>query len=372
MKKVSDALTAVMNAAMVNSADKAKVQLLLQSQSAESEDDLDLQPAGAPDPAAYKSKSGGIVETLEDMLEKAKGELADAQKAEMNSKFDYDMLKQKLEDAMKFGEKELGETKAAKAAAEEAKAVAENDLAVADKATAEGSKHLSDLQNECMTKATEYEESQHGRQGEQTALATAKKILEEKTGGAADREYSFLQISSSTSAGARAKKVKDRVVNMLQALATKDDNNAISLLADRVEAALMMGEDPFAKIKGLISEMIEKLEADAAKEAGHKAFCDKELKETKAKKEESESDLDTLGTKIDKATSKIAKLKEDIATLEAELGAIAVAEKEAWAAAKADYESGVEGVGMALQVLRDYYAEKKEALIQAKHDKATG
>merc|ERR1719337_340140 len=102
----------------------------------------------------------------------------------MNSKFDYEQLKQKLEDAMKFGTKELDETKAAKAAAEEAKAVAENDLAVAEKATAEGSKHLSDLQNECMTKATEYEESQHSRQEELTALATAKKILEEKTGGA--------------------------------------------------------------------------------------------------------------------------------------------------------------------------------------------
>jgi len=382
MKKVSDALQVVMDAGMVNSQDRTKVQALLQAQTAEGEDDLELQPAGAPDPAAYKSKSGGIVDVLEDMLEKAKAELADAQKAEMNSKFDYEQLKQKLEDAMKFGTKELGETKSAKAAAEEAKAVAENDLAVADKATAEGSKHLSDLQNECMTKATEYEESQHGRQGELTALATAKKILEEKTGGAADREYSFLQISSSTSAGARAKKVKDRVVNMLQALATKDDSNAISLLADRVEAASMMGEDPFAKIKGLISEMIEKLEADAAKEAGHKAFCDKEMSETKAKKEEKESDLDTLGTKIDKATSKIAKLKEEIATLTEELGAIAaaqkeadeirMAEKEAWAAAKADYESGVEGVGMALQVLRDYYAEKDEALIQAQHDKATG
>jgi len=382
MKKVSDALQVVMDAGMVNSQDKTKVQALLQAQTAEGEDDLELQPAGAPDPAAYKSKSGGIVDVLEDMLEKAKAELADAQKAEMNSKFDYEQLKQKLEDAMKFGTKELGETKSAKAAAEEAKAVAENDLAVADKSTAEGSKHLSDLQNECMTKATEYEESQHGRQGELTALATAKKILEEKTGGAADREYSFLQIRSSTSAGARAKKLKDRVVNMLQALASKDDSNAISLLADRVEAASMMGEDPFAKIKGLISEMIEKLEADAAKEAGHKAFCDKEMSETKAKKEEKESDLDTLGTKIDKATSKIAKLKEEIATLTEELGAIAaaqkeadeirMAEKEAWAAAKADYESGVEGVGMALQVLRDYYAEKDEALIQAQHDKATG
>jgi len=389
MKKVSDALTAVMDAAMVNSGDKAKVQALLQAQTADTEDDLELQPAGAPDPAAYKSKSGGIVDTLEDMLEKAKAELADAQKAEMNSKFDYDMLKQKLEDAMAFGTKELGEAKTAKAAAEEAKATAEGELAVADKTVAESSKHLSDLQNECMTAATEYGESQHARQEELTALATAKKILEEKTGGASDREYSFLQISSFSTAhaGAHAKHVKDRVVTMLQQLAEKDNNNAISLLADRVEAASMMGEDPFAKIKGLISEMIEKLEADAAKEASHKAFCDKEMKETKAKKEEKESDLDTLGTKIDKATAKIAKLKEEIATLQEELAAIAKAQAEAdeiraaeaaaWKDAKADYESGVEGVGMALQVLRDYYAEKEEALIQqpapgATHSKATG
>merc|ERR1719454_1916419 len=121
----------------------------------------------------------------------------------MNSKFDYDMLKQKLEDAMKFGEKELAETKSAKAAGE-------GDLATAEKTVAESSKHLSDLQNECMTAATEYSESQHSREEELTALATAKKILEEKTGGATDREYSFIQLQSKskTHAGARAQQVK--------------------------------------------------------------------------------------------------------------------------------------------------------------------
>merc|ERR1719240_139991 len=137
----------------------------------------------------------------------------------MNSKFDYDMLKQKLEDAMKFGTKELDETK-------EAKATGEADLATADKATAEGSKHLSDLQNECMTAATEYGESQHSREEELTALATAKKILEEKTGGASDREYSFIQIESTTKVGAHQKQVKSRIVTMLQQLAEKDNSNA--------------------------------------------------------------------------------------------------------------------------------------------------
>ena len=56
MKKVTDALQGLMDAASVNSLDKAKVQALLQSQSGSGDGDMDLalelQPAGAPDPAA--------------------------------------------------------------------------------------------------------------------------------------------------------------------------------------------------------------------------------------------------------------------------------------------------------------------------------
>merc|ERR1719393_380228 len=355
---------------------------LVQAQSGDEDLALELQPAGAPDPAAYKSKSGGIVSVLEDMLEKAKAELADAQKAEMNSKFDYDMLKQKLEDMMANGEKVMDETKKAKAAAAEAKATAQGELDTASKTLSDSETHLKDLQQECMAKAEEYETSQRSRSEELTALDTAKKVLVEKTAGAAEREYSFIQVSAKTRVGVRAKQAKDDVLNLIQGLADKMADKQMSLLASRVEAASMLGADPFAKIKGLIQEMIEKLEEEAAKEAAHKAFCDKEMSETKAKKEDKESDLEDLTTKIDKATSKIAKLTEEIATLEEELGAIAKAqqeagkirteEKAAWEAAKADYESGIEGVGMALKVLRDYYAEKEEALIQAKHDKATG
>merc|ERR1719181_2365034 len=385
--KVMDALEAVIVSAGVNSADKAKVQALLQATQGDSDSDLEFQPAGAPDPAAYKSKSGGILSVLEDMLEKAKAELAAAQKAEMNSAFDFKMLKQKIEDAVAFGEKTLAETKAAKAAAEEAKATATGELETASKNLSDDETHLKDLQQECMTASEEDTESKKSRAEELEALGTAKKILEEKTGAASDRAYSFIQISTVSKAGAKTKEVKQHVLDLLQSLAKKNNDKQLSLLAQRIQSAAMLGEDPFAKIKGLISEMIEKLEADVAKEASHKAFCDKELKETKAKKEEKESDLDTLGTKIDKATSKIAKLKEEIATLTEELGAIAAAQKEAdeirseeaaaWKEAKADYESGVEGVGMALQVLRDYYAEKEESLIQqpapgATHSKATG
>merc|ERR1719393_1151904 len=390
MDKVMDALEAVIVSAGVNAADKAKVQALLQATQGSSDADLEFQPAGAPDPAAYKSQSGGILSVLEDMLEKAKAELATAQKAEMNSAFDFKMLKQKIEDAVAFGEKTLAETKKAKAAAEEAKATAEGELETASKNLADDETHLKDLQQECMTASEEDTESKKSRAEELEALATAKKILEEKTGAAADRAYSFLQIGTVSKAGSKtkAKEVKQHVLDLLQSLAKKNDDKQLSLLAQRIESAAMLGEDPFAKIKGLISEMIEKLEAEAAKEAAHKAFCDKEMSETKAKKEDKETELDDLSTKIDKATSKIAKLKEEVATLEKELGEIAAAQKKAtelrmeqaaaWKAAKADYEEGLEGVGMALQVLRDFYAEKDDSALflqgrmSAKTTKATG
>merc|ERR1719353_2771463 len=319
--KVMDALEAVIVSAGVNAADKAKVQALLQATQGSSDSDLEFQPAGAPDPASYKSKSGGILSVLEDMLEKAKAELATAQKAEMNSAFDFKMLKQKIEDAVAFGEKTLAETKSAKAAAEEAKAVAEGELETASKNLADDETHLKDLQQECITASEEDTESKKSRAEELEALATAKKILEEKTGAASDRAYSFIQIGtvSKSKAGTKTKEVKQHILDLLQGLAQKNGDKQLSLLAQRIQSAAMLGEDPFAKIKGLISEMIEKLEAEAAKEAAHKAFCDKEMSETKAKKEDKETELDDLGTKIDKATSKIAK-KEDKETELDDLG----------------------------------------------------
>merc|ERR1719465_142639 len=166
MKKISDALSSLVTAASVNAADKVKITALLQAQSGDEDLALELQPAGAPDPAAYKSKSGGIVSVLEDMIAN--------------------------------GDKVMGETKKAKAAAEEAKATAQGELDTASKTLSDSETHLKDLQQECMAKAEEYETSQHSRSEELTALDTAKKVLVEKTAGAADREYSFLQVSAKT------------------------------------------------------------------------------------------------------------------------------------------------------------------------------
>jgi len=392
MDKVRDALSALVMAEGVrgvSGADASKLASLLQDKD---EDELTL--SGAPDPAAYKSKSGGIVSAMEDMLEKAEAQRAEGQKAEMEANHNFKMLKQSLEDSVANQEKELAESKKAKALAEEDKAVATGELERVQKEIAADEKKLKDLQHECMTKAEDHETEQKERSEELTALATAKKIIKEKTGGASKRAYdelqtdaptdadaSFLQIRSRTHTeirarartGVKAREIKDRVVSLIQGLAKETQVPALAQLAMRIRSLSMMSADPFAKVKGMIQEMIEKLVKEAQEEAEHKAFCDKEMAETEAKKADKEEEVDDLNTKIDRAAAKIAKLKETIALLEKELGKIAaeqktadetrMAEKEAWGAAKSDFEQGLEGVQMALEVLRDYYAEKDDAAL---------
>merc|ERR1719183_2382585 len=122
------------------------------------------------------------------------------------------------------------------------------------------------------------------------------------------------------------------MIAKLKKLAKKQRSSALTQLASKVAAVARFGgsntEDIFAKIKGLISEMIAKLQKEAAEEASKKAYCDEEMAKTKAKKEELTSDIEGLTAKIDKAAAASAELKEDVATLQAELADLAKTQAE--------------------------------------------
>merc|ERR1719213_895955 len=140
------------------------------------------------------------------------------------------------------------------------------------------------------------------------------------------------------------------------------------------------GADIFAKVKGLIADMIEKLLKEAEEDATEKAFCDKEMAETAQKKADKEAAIEKLSTNIDSMTAKSAKLKGEVAELEKELAALAKAqaemdklraeEKAAFDTNSAEMKKGVEGVKLALKVLREYYA--KDAKEDADYKAAEG
>jgi len=159
------------------------------------------------------------------------------------------------------------------------------------------------------------------------------------------------------------------VVAAVKKLAREQHSSALAQLASRVSAVLRYGgsnsEDVFAKIKGLITDMIAKLQKEAAEAANQKAYCDEEMAKNKAKHEELTSDIDTLSAKIDKAAASSAQLKGEVATLQEELAALAKTTMEmdkaradehaAYLEASTDLKAGVDGVQKALEVLRSYY-----------------
>merc|ERR1719203_2646004 len=134
--------------------------------------------------------------------------------------------------------------------------------------------------------------------------------------------------------------------------------------------------DPFSKVKGLIEGMIARLEEEAGQDATKKAYCDKELKETSAKKLEKTTEIEMLSTRIDQASAKSAKLKAEVATLQNELAKLAKSqsemdslrreEKDTFTSSKAEQEEGLEGVKLALKVLKEYYDS------DAQHNAAVG
>merc|ERR1719161_3301110 len=146
---------------------------------------------GAPDPAVYKSKSGGIVDVLTDMKEKADTELSDLRKAEKTNEHNFQLLKLSIEDAIKANKHELDENQAAKAEAAETLAAVEGELALTNKALAEATASLDLVHTDCMEKASDHEITVKGRAEELAALAKAKKIIQQMTAGAVSQSYSF-------------------------------------------------------------------------------------------------------------------------------------------------------------------------------------
>merc|ERR1712187_471027 len=116
-----------------------------------------------------------------------------------------------------------------------------------------------------------------------------------------------------------------------------------------------------------MGDMIEKLEGEAEADATHKAYCDKELAESNQKKADKEGEIAKLSTKIDQMQARSAQLKSEVAGLQKALAELAAAQAEmnklraeenaAFKTNKADMEQGLEGVKLALKILREYYAK---------------
>merc|ERR1712066_248090 len=181
--------SAILDAAALSSSDQKKLTALVQSQQG---DDADDDEPGSPAVAAYKTHSGNILDVLEDLKEKAEGQLSDLREAEVNTKHNFDMLKQSLDDQMAADTKDMNDEKAGKAAAEGSKASAQSDLDMTNKELANSQKQLATAQSSCVKIAADHDATVAARNDELRVIAEALKILTETTSGAEGQTYSLV------------------------------------------------------------------------------------------------------------------------------------------------------------------------------------
>jgi len=389
--KLLNTLKTVVDAISLSIKDRHRLLSLVQGGEAEDADSSD-EDMGAPAADVYRSHSEGIIDVLEDLRQKAESQLSDLRREETQTAHNYNMLKQSLEDQVKADTKEMGQAKMLKAGAQETLSTSEGDLHVTQKTLADTENSLEALNTTCSSAEEDYAAAVASRNEELTAIAEAKKVLAQMTGGAEATVYgaaSLFQTSHAqwranggSSLATRADLANIEVVNLLHQLARKENSPALATLASRVAAVVQFGaqdgEDPFAKVKSLIKDMVQRLEKEAGEEAKHKAWCDEQLGDTLAKKGELQQTIESLSAKIDKQKSEAITLKDEVKEIQSALSEIAktqaqmdkvrMAEHETFVQTKTDLEQGLKGVRTAVKILREYYAEAKEVA----HDKATG
>ena len=272
-------MSTVLAAAGMEGEDRAKLRAFIQSQD---DDDDDDEETGAPSAANYEMKETIPVEdVLRGMKEKADGESADLTKAEQQAKHSFGLLKGSLEAQLDADTKDLGDEKSASAEATQAKSQAEGDLSMTNKDLATANDALATTHHE--TVAADHEASIRARSEELKVIATAKKILEESTGGAVSNSYSLPQIKS----GARNTQVVETTLAAIKKLVRKHKSLKLAQLASKISTVIAYGgNDVFKQVKEMILKDIEALKKEAEDDATEKAYCDEELAKTEAKKVE--------------------------------------------------------------------------------------
>jgi cell division septum initiation protein DivIVA len=324
----------------------------------------------APEAEGYEFQSQGVIDMLEKLLDKFVAERTTLEKEEMNSKHAYDMLMQDLKAQIAQATQDRTEKAETKAKKLQAKADAEGDLTDTTTTRDADEKYLADLVATCEQKATDFESRQQLRAEELVAIEKAIEIISSgAVAGNAEKHLPTLVQQGSSLVSLRAdmssQANQNRAAQYLQARASELNSRVLNAVAQRTS------NDPFAKVKKMIKDLIVKLMEEANEEAEHKGWCDTELSTNEQTRKEKTEAVETLHAEIDQLEASIAKLTEDITELTkavAELDAAMAKATELRQEEKAtntetikDSQEAQTAVAQALTVLKEFYEKAGEA-----------
>eukprot|EP00929_Paragymnodinium_shiwhaense_P122660 TRINITY_DN9560_c0_g1_i1.p1 TRINITY_DN9560_c0_g1~~TRINITY_DN9560_c0_g1_i1.p1 ORF type:complete len:758 (-),score=316.31 TRINITY_DN9560_c0_g1_i1:101-2374(-) len=369
----------------------------------------------------YKFHSGGIIETLEGLLKdfrKSKNEL-DEEEVRTNHEFETNVMDQT--HIVEQKNRALEKAKSSKANKQSQIGELSSQRTTVAATVLDDQKYLAELHTMCADKAATWDQRTKVRADELSAITSALAIVKsqvgEKTSAAtmrlaqqgvavrlahanakneqameaaeADAEAaeagatSFLQqaMQENRKFLAPVKKVANELSaaqrEALAAVLRKQGANLKSTLLTSLVSHAM--EDPFAKVKTLIEELITRLQSESAAEAEQKAWCDKSTSEAKTKRDAAAESIAELNGQMaeqeavrDKLQTEVDVLKKEIDDLkskQAEATSLRETEKSENEATVTQATEGKEAVESAITILKEFYEgaakeEVKPALVQ--------
>ena len=168
---------------------------------------------------------------------------------------------------------------------------------------------------------------------------------------------------------AKPRKVADKKVQKVAALLAKMGSKLRSAVLSSL--AVKVREDPFAKVKTLVQQLIERLVREKTDEATQKGWCDTELAKAKHDRDYRHSDTESLSANIAVLEARKASLLQRETDLTASIAALNTAHTEATTlrdTEKSDNKEtlqnasdGLSALKNAIAILKDFYRKAGRA-----------
>ena len=357
----------------------------------------------------YKFHSGDIIETLEQLLKDFKDEKNSVDADEVKSVKAFDLLMQEKDTFTKQTNKKMEETKKHRDECVANIEMTSKELSTTEATLLENQEYMMQLAKMCRDKAITWDQRSKARQDELSTLTQAIGIISgtvaEKTssstmrlaqGAMTVRVAKFIATDKDTMEALEAEAEEADVPSFVQKKmllrrqlkpAEQDGQNAVKELlmseGKKMKSTLLTalaskigsvsGADPFAKIKTLIQELIERLLQEAAAEANQKGWCDKATADAEQKRDYAAEEVATLNAEMARLESIRDSLTEDLAQLTTDIKELTAARDKATKLRKEDSDEnkettleaqeGLDALDMCMTILDRFYKTVKQAKV---------
>lgn len=352
VKQLSAGLSKVIDAAWVDEGSTKVLKGFLQASEDASDNDLMLHKNS-------EQVAGSLIDTLEDLKEKAEETLSSTRKSEVKARHNFEMMSQNLNNGLKLNKDKLSSLKVSRSTLTESTGRAKGQRAETFRTKKADEKYLTALKTECSTANEEWSERKKSATAEMAALDKAKSILTNVNVFTDDSDPYLGAADDGDNPESKDSTVRKRVVYQLKSLGHRYNNYGM------LEIACAAADDGFDKVRGLIADMISKLMKEANEDASQKEFCDEAMAKSKKDQKDKSMTADKLQSRISKAAATRASLQDnqkelslEVAEIDKSIAAatkIRTAERATFKKAYKDYKESGKAVEAAMAALKEYY-----------------